>query len=109
MTEEDELKQEVEKDLIMIIGKHGYIVENVQRILKGKGYDTVTMLEEYEELQRRMLAYDYKLLLIVGSVEPHMSEDLVQASKKNKPEIPILFHHGGPATIPTEVNAALNP
>ena len=107
MSEEKEVQNEKAK-LVLIVGKHGYIVENVQRIVKGLGYDTVIMLEEYEDLIRRMLKYDYDLLIVVGSVEPHLSEDIVKSSKESKPNAKILVHHGGPATIPSEIKEILN-
>lgn len=106
MSEEQEI-QPAKAKLVLIIGKHGYIVENVQRIVKGLGYDTVIMLEEYEDLIRRMLKYDYALLIVVGSVEPHLAEDIVNASRESKPNAKILEHHGGPATIPSEIEAVM--
>lgn len=91
---------------VMVLGKHMYTVEHVHKLLHAEGFGTICMLEEYEELERRLLEHDFDMLLIVGSVEPHFKEDIIQKVKSTKPFAKIIVHHGGPATIPTEVQAA---
>lgn len=92
---------------IMVLGKHLYTVEHVIKLLRSDGYETLFMLEEYEEFDRRLLEQEFNILLIVGSIDPHFQARIIQKVEVNKEKVKILIHHGGPATIPAEVKSIL--
>jgi DNA-binding NtrC family response regulator len=87
---------------ILILGKHQYMVDNVQGILsKGgfevNGYDQVEkIIEEYQATQLDMIVF-------TGAVNPSDFSDLIQWKNEKFPSALIFEHHGGPATVLEEV------
>lgn len=92
---------------IMVLGKHLYTVEHVIKLLEPHGHTCIYMLEIDEELDRRLLEKEFDMLLIIGSVEPHLQDNIIQKVQMQKEHVKILIHRGGPATILAEVKAVL--
>lgn len=98
--------EEQNQKLIVVFGKHDYIVKNAQNLLSNGGYSVVGFVEL--ELARMYLsANPCDMLFFAGSVDPHDRIALSEAAQMDKPEIKIHDHFGGPATILTEVQAKL--
>jgi len=104
---EEETNDPIRQKLVLIISRHEYIVESTQKLLAQQKLRCEYLLEDTDDIVSNALKYDYDLLFIVGSVEPHLVEELCNVSKKEKPNAKVLIHKGGPATIPTEVSEAL--
>jgi len=87
---------------ILILGKHQYMVENIQTILsKGgyevRGFDQVeTIIEEYQPTQLDMIVF-------TGAVNPSDFSSLISWKNEKFPDALIFEHHGGPATVLGEV------
>jgi PleD family two-component response regulator len=94
------------KTRIVVVGKHEYILENTERLLQKEGFETVgfTFLAE---------ALDYirmnpiEGVLIGGGVDPHDRLQVSELVKTTLPHVKLIEHFGGPATIVSEVKAAL--
>jgi hypothetical protein len=107
MTTEETNSSTLNSATIMVLGKHLYTVEHAMKLLKDEGYETLYMLEDFEEIDRRLLEKEFDMLLVVGSVEPHFKDNIIQQVQVKMPHVKIWIHRGGPATIPSEVKSAL--
>ena len=96
------------KPRVVVIGKHSYILENIIGILKREGLDPTGMLDEVDELPRKVLKMSFEVLLLGGGIDPHVRASLISAVQLAKPECHIVEHFGGPATIISEISATLS-
>jgi DNA-binding NtrC family response regulator len=91
---------------ILVIGKHDYILEKVESILRNGGFETEGALEEAAVI-KMLMQNDFDALLIGGGVSPHSRISFLEYIQSYKPHIRVIEHFGGPATILDEVRQAL--
>jgi len=91
---------------IVVVGKHDYILENTQRILREAGFST-SGSTEVSIVLRELETADPAVLLIGGGVLPNDRIALLAFVHTRKASIKVVEHFGGPATIVPEVKAAL--
>lgn len=96
---------EVKKPFVVVLGKHEYIVENAERLLKAASFDTVGFVT-LEETMAYLRANAVDGTLIGGGVDPHDRLALVKMIKEEFPAVKVIEHFGGPATIVSEVQQA---
>ena len=92
---------------ILVIGRREYVLENLCKLLEREGYSTLRMLEDQEDLLKRLFQKEYDLLVLGGGVDPHVQQSVTEAMADRKPEIQVLLHSGGPATLVPDVRKAL--
>lgn len=96
--------EEMATKKILILGKHQYMVDNIQSILEKGGFSVVgyaaveQILEEYQSETLDMIVF-------TGAVSPSDESDLIQWKNEKFPSAMIFEHHGGPATVLEEVQA----
>ncbi len=96
--------EEMATKKILILGKHQYMVDNIQSILEKGGFSVVgyaaveQVLEEYQSETLDMIVF-------TGAVSPSDESDLIQWKNEKFPAAMIFEHHGGPATVLEEVQA----
>jgi len=96
---------ENKKPLVVVLGKHEYIMENAERLLRNAGFDTVGFIS-LEETMNHIRANAVDGMLIGGGVDPHDRLALVKMIKEEFPNVKVIEHFGGPATIVPEVQQA---
>ncbi len=95
------------KKTVAVVAKHLYVVENIESMLQKNGYNTFGITEDEEGLNKKLSKLNFDVLFIGGGVEPLFRNDLVDFVQEKKPEVKIVEHFGGPATIRNEVATAL--
>lgn len=96
------------KKIIVIIDRHGYVLENVKNLLEKAGYKVFGFLEEQEDLKKKVATTIFDGILIRGGVEPHLRDEIKEQVRKQAPEARIIEHSGGPATLVSDVNKAMD-
>ncbi|MCH2199167.1 MAG: hypothetical protein MK081_10330 [Flavobacteriales bacterium] len=91
---------------VMIVGKHDYIIEKLEGILKLAKFGTLGSSDP-ERIMRMLREEDFDLLLIGGGIEPHSRLAYIEYIQSHKPDVRVVEHYGGPATILSEVHGAL--
>lgn len=91
---------------VVVVGKHDYILENTQRILREAGYST-SGSTEVAQVIRELESAEPAVLLIGGGVHPNDRLSLLAFVHTRKPALKVVEHFGGPATIVPEVKSAL--
>ncbi|MFM1932658.1 MAG: hypothetical protein RL226_1961 [Bacteroidota bacterium] len=91
---------------ILVIGKHDYILEKVESVLREQGYETFGTLED-ETVLKQLRVGDYDALLIGGGVAPNSRLSFIELIQSTKPHMRVIEHFGGPATLVHEVKAVL--
>lgn len=97
---------ENKKPILVVFGKHEYIVENAERLLKAASFETVGFVS-LEETMTYLRANTVDGTLIGGGVDPHDRLALVNMIKEEFPAVKVIEHFGGPATIVPEVQKAM--
>lgn len=93
---------------VLIFGKHDYIVQNVAGLLHKEGFTTVTFLEVTDVLEH-MKTHMLDVVLASGSVNPHHCIEIRNAiATSASPNLKIIEHNGGPATIIAELKRAMS-
>lgn len=91
---------------ILVFGKHDYIVENAQNLLTKGGYTTVGFIAVAEAIEYlKNNAVD--AVFMGGGVDPHDRLAIKAIIDTEKTHVKLVDHFGGPATILSEVEAAL--
>lgn len=103
----DEVKQADKVAQVLVVGKHEYVLEKVEGILNGKGYHTLGSVE-YDEVLKLLRDSEIDLLFIGGGIPPQERIGYLEFVQSQKPDIRVVEHFGGPATILTEVAEALS-
>ena len=103
----DEVKQAEKAAEVLVVGKHEYVLEKVEGILKGKGYSTAGSVE-YDEVLKLLRDKEIDLLFIGGGIPPHERMGYLEFVQSQKPDVRVVEHFGGPATILKEVAEALS-
>lgn len=98
---------ENKKPLVLVLGKHEYIVENAERLLKAAGFETVGYVS-LEDTIAYLRANAVDGTLIGGGVDPHDRLALINLIKEEFPAVKVIEHFGGPATIVPEVQKAMS-
>jgi hypothetical protein len=95
-----------QKTRLVVVGKHDYIIENTERLLQKEGFETVgfTFLAEAMDYIRMN---PIEAVLIGGGVDPHDRLQVTELVKSTLPQVKVIEHFGGPATIVPEVKKAL--
>jgi hypothetical protein len=96
------------KPRVIVIGKHSYILENIMGLLKREGLDPTGLLDDVDELPRKVLKMSFEVLLLGGGIDPHVRGALISSVQLAKPECHIVEHFGGPATIINEISEVLS-
>jgi DNA-binding NtrC family response regulator len=91
---------------VVVVGKHDYILENTQRILREAGFST-SGSTEVSIVLRELESATPAVLLIGGGVHPNDRLALLAFAHTRKASMKVVEHFGGPATIVPEVKAAL--
>ncbi|MBL7944080.1 MAG: hypothetical protein JNM00_15020 [Flavobacteriales bacterium] len=91
---------------ILVLGRHQYLLENVQKILHSAGYESSGFLER-EEAEEFLRMNHVDVLLVGGGVEPHERQGLIAFVRTEFPAIKVVEHFGGPATILPEIKSIL--
>lgn len=92
---------------IMVIGRREYVLENLCKLLEREGYSTLRMLEDQEDILKRLFQKEYDLLVLGGGVDPHVQQLITEAMTEQSPKTPVLLHSGGPATLVPDVKKML--
>lgn len=95
------------KPAIMVVSRREYVLENVRKLLDREGYQTYGLLEDQEDLVKRLLQPEYQLVVMGGGVDPHVQQTIDQALNESRPGIKVIHHSGGPATLLPEVQKVL--
>ncbi len=91
---------------VLVLGRHQYLIDNVQHILQKAGFTCSGFLDRSEaEAFLRMNQID--LVLVGGGVEPHERQALIELVRSDFPNTKVVEHFGGPATIVSEIRAVL--
>jgi DNA-binding NtrC family response regulator len=90
---------------ILILGKHQYMVENLQQLLSKAGYK-VAGFHEVEKALEEYKNTDLDMLVFTGAVSPNDFSDMLKWKEEQFPQSLVFEHHGGPATLVDEINAA---
>lgn len=91
---------------ILVMGNHDYIVRNAETLLQRAGYETVGFTEAEEALDH--IRYNtLDAVLIGGGVDPHVRMKITSLVSTEFPLVKVVEHFGGPATILSEVDAAV--
>jgi DNA-binding NarL/FixJ family response regulator len=102
------MEEPEEKKIVLVIDRHGYVLENVTALLEKSGYKVFGFLEEQEDLLRKVKTTIFDAILIRGGVEPHFRDEIKELVRSTKPDAKIVEHSGGPATLVSDVNSAFN-
>lgn len=94
---------------IMVVGRREYVLENVRKLLEREGFETYGLLEDQEDLVKRLLQPDFSLLVMGGGVDPHVQQIINEALGESRPDVKVVHHSGGPATLLPEVRKVLTP
>ena len=95
------------KPAIMVVSRREYVLENVRKLLDREGYQTYGLLEDQEDLVKRLLQPEYQLVVLGGGVDPHVQQTIDQALNESRPGVKVVLHSGGPATLLPEVHRVL--
>ena len=88
---------------ILILGKHQYMVENLQSLLTSAGY-IVAGFSEVEKAMEEYKALELDMIVYTGAVNPKDFSQLTQWKDSRFPEALTFEHHGGPATLVKEID-----
>lgn len=91
---------------IVVFGKHDYIVENAERLLGKAGYSTKGFVEASEAIEYIKMN-QVEGIFIGGGVDPHDRIAIKDLIDSTLPNVRLIDHFGGPATIISEVESAL--
>ncbi|MCC6600054.1 MAG: hypothetical protein IT223_05200 [Crocinitomicaceae bacterium] len=87
---------------LLVFGKHDYIVQNAETLLRKEAYSTVGFVEVDKAIEYiRTKPVDG--ILFSGGVDPHHKQELKDIVNKDFKNIRLMEHFGGPATILDEV------
>ena len=98
--------EEVKVHKVLVVGRHDYIVDNIQSILSPKGFEVLTSITD-EEVLKILKSEDVDVLFVGGAVEPQAKAVFTSFLAQNAPSVKYVEHYGGPATILSEVQEAL--
>jgi len=90
---------------ILILGKHQYMVDNLQNILSKEGYQVVGF-DEVEKATEEYKPPHLDMLVFTGAVNPNDYSEMIKWKEEKFPSSLVFEHHGGPATLADEINAA---
>lgn len=90
---------------VAILGRRDYIIHALGDIVKKQGYDVLLCTADSEAM-RAMKSSQVNVLLLSGGVEPNSRIALKQFIEDKCPQIKLIEHFGGPATLVDELNAA---
>ncbi|MDZ4823161.1 MAG: hypothetical protein SH856_06865 [Flavobacteriales bacterium] len=91
---------------IVVLGKYEYILSNAEKLLQRAGFRTTGFLEKEDAAEYiRMNPVDG--VLMGGGVNPHDRLELSKMLEKDFPNVKVIEHFGGPATIVEEVKKAI--
>lgn len=93
--------------LVYVVDKHEYVLENMRTILQKAGFETSGSTDP-EKVMRTLRETSFDLLLLGGGIAPNHRMAYIEYIHNHKPEIRIVEHFGGPATILQEVNLAFD-
>jgi DNA-binding NtrC family response regulator len=88
---------------ILILGKHQYMVENLQSLLTSAGY-IVAGFSEVEKAMDEYKAMALDMIVFTGAVNPNDFSQLIQWKDERFPAALTFEHHGGPATLVKEID-----
>jgi DNA-binding NtrC family response regulator len=87
---------------ILIIGKHQYMVENLQTLLSAAGFQVVGF-NEVEKAVEEYKSHELNMLVFTGAVSPNDHSDMLKWKEEKFPSALVFEHHGGPATLVDEI------
>lgn len=91
---------------VLVLGRRDYIVEALMKVVKSEGFEVKGCMED-QEVMRMVSKGKVDLLLISGGVEPNSRIMLKTFLGKTYPDIKVLEHFGGPATLPADLRQTL--
>ena len=93
--------------LVYVVDKHEYVLENMRKILQKAGFETSGSTDP-EKVMRTLRETSFDVLLLGGGIAPNHRAAYIEYIQNHKPEVRIVEHFGGPATILHEVNMAFD-
>lgn len=95
------------KKIILIVDRHGYVLESVMKLLEKSGYKVFGFLEGQEDILKKIKTTIFDVILIRGGIDPHLGDDIRKILVEKKPDAIVVEHSGGPATLISVVDSAL--
>ncbi len=95
------------KQHIIIYGQHDYIVTNITQFVQDTY--TSTGFSNLEDTLEFMQKNTFHAIVIGGGVTPHDRIKIQEVLNQQFPQIKMIEHFGGPATILDEIAQALAP
>lgn len=98
--------EEVKNYHVLVVGRRDYIIDNVRKILAPKGFEVFAAMNDNDVFDT-LKSKSIDVLFLGGSVEPNSKRDFAEFIEEHCPNTKMIEHFGGPATILSEVQAAL--
>ena len=100
------MEAENHSHIVLVVGRRDYVLETLSGLLERAGYSVLTAMEDDQVIEKLKSAQP-DLLLIGGGVEPNSRLGFRRFVVSQMPDVKIVEHFGGPATLVSEVNQAL--
>jgi hypothetical protein len=97
----------MEKNLILILGRHSGMMQNVISFLNSNGFTDIKGVLTNEEVKTELLTQQYQILIIGGGVDGETRQMIKQLFKENNINTKIVEHFGNPATLVDEMNKVI--
>lgn len=91
------------KPRVLVLGRRDYIVDALMNVVSREGFEVKGCMED-QDVMRLASKGKFDLLLISGGVEPNSRIMLKTFLSKTYPDIKVLEHFGGPATLPADLH-----
>jgi hypothetical protein len=91
---------------VLIVGRRDYVLQTFSDIVRKAGFTPLTLSTD-EEVFKALRAKTYSVLLLGGGVEPNSRIAFREYVIQNRPQVKIIEHFGGPATLLDELRSAV--
>lgn len=102
----EEAKTTEKSHQILVVGKHEYVLEKLDGLLRESGFQTSTCIAD-EEVLKVLQKESPDLLVIGGGIEPRHKLAYFEFIQSQMPDVRVVEHFGGPATLIPEVSSVL--
>lgn len=93
---------------VLIVGRRDYVLQTFSDIARKAGLNPLALSAD-EEVFKALRSRSYSVLLLGGGVEPNSRIAFREYVIQHRPEVKIIEHFGGPATLLDELRSAIRP
>jgi DNA-binding NtrC family response regulator len=100
------MESEKQEHSVLVVARRDYVLETVGGVLMRSGYSVLTAMDDEQVIKLLKLNLP-DVLLIGGGVEPNSRLAFRRFIVSQMPQVKIVEHFGGPATLVSEVGQAI--